>query len=241
MVAPNRSSRVFSGSSSNYCRQTAGLSRRYSNPSLKSTAVQLLSQAGLERRELMSVTGHRCEGSLRSYWTPAITEREKWSKVLSSNPSGVSTAKPPARGNIEMNEDRNVNINIPKEVPFTLSHFTINGNVQFNLFLEEMIHNLGTFMTFVPGTLVCWVQTYITLKANFKNEGKTVGIIRFLLSASITVCMILSAADFSLVSQRLLMEASRSQWALVMFFLTFIGTFAIEFRHSRFGIKRTDI
>lgn len=121
---------------------------------------------------------------------------------------------------------------------FSLSCFgmTLVGN--FQLFLEGMIHNLGTFMTFVPGTLVCWVQTYITLKANLKNEGKTVGIIRFLLSASITVCMILY---FSLMSQRLLMEASRSQWALVMFFLTFIGTFAIEFRHSRFGIKHTDI
>ena len=46
---------------------------------------------------------------------------------------GVSTAKPQQEGNVEMNEDRNVNINIPKEVPFTLSHFTINGNVQFNV------------------------------------------------------------------------------------------------------------
>lgn len=32
----------------------------------------------------------------------------------------------------EANKDRNVNTNVPK-VPFTLSHFTINGNVQLNV------------------------------------------------------------------------------------------------------------
>ncbi len=45
---------------------------------------------------------------------------------------GVSTAKA-QQGNTEVNKDRDVNISILKEVPFTLSNFTINGNVQFNV------------------------------------------------------------------------------------------------------------
>ena len=48
------------------------------------------------------------------------------------------------------------------------------------------------------------------------------------------------AADFSLMGQRLHMQAAQSQWALVMFFITFLGTFAIEFRHNRFDIVCTD-
>ncbi len=31
-----------------------------------------------------------------------------------------------------MNEDRKFNVSVLEEVPFNLSHFTINGNVQFN-------------------------------------------------------------------------------------------------------------
>ncbi|XP_034752893.1 transmembrane protein 150C [Etheostoma cragini] len=108
---------------------------------------------------------------------------------------------------------------------------------QLKVFTEEMIHNFGTLMTFGLGTLYCWVQSYITLRVDLKKEGRKAGIIRFLLSGSITVCMILY---FSLMGQRLHMQAAQCQWALVMFFITFLGTFAIEFRHNRFGIVCTD-
>lgn len=128
-------------------------------------------------------------------------------------------------------------LNISSLVLFSLGSFglTLVGN--FQLFNDEMIHNFGTLMTFGLGTLFCWVQSYITLKVNLKNEGRKVSIIRFLLSGSITVCMILY---FSLMSQRLHMYATQSQWAVVMLFLIFISTFAVEFRHNRFDMMCTD-
>ncbi|XP_022595599.1 transmembrane protein 150C [Seriola dumerili] len=128
-------------------------------------------------------------------------------------------------------------LNFASLVAFSIGCFgmTLVGN--FQLFTQEMIHNLGTFMTFGLGTLFCWVQSYITLRVNLRNEGRKAGIIRFLLSGAITLCMILY---FSLMAQRLHMHAARCQWALVMFFLTFLATFAIEFRHNRFDVVCTD-
>lgn len=49
-----------------------------------------------------------------------------------------------------------------------------------------------------------------------------------------------SKPDFALMAQRLHMHAARAQWALVMFFLAFLGTFAIEFRHYHFEIVCSD-
>ncbi|RXM96046.1 Transmembrane protein 150C [Acipenser ruthenus] len=47
-------------------------------------------------------------------------------------------------------------------------------------------------------------------------------------------------SDFILMAQRLHMHAAQVQWALVMFFISFLGSFAVEFRHYRFEIVCTD-
>lgn len=128
-------------------------------------------------------------------------------------------------------------LNVSSLLMFSVGCFgmTLVGN--FQLFNEESIHNIGTFMTFGLGTLFCWLQSYITVRVNLRSEGRKAGVLRFLLSASITVCMILY---FSLMAQRLHTQATQCQWALVMFFLAFLGTFAIEFRHNSFSIVCTD-
>ncbi|KAM6975489.1 transmembrane protein 150C [Tautogolabrus adspersus] len=138
---------------------------------------------------------------------------------------------------LQLKHKINKHLNIVTLVTFSIGCFgmTLVGN--FQIFADEMIHNLGTFMTFGLGTLFCWLQTFITLRVDIKNEGRKTGIMRFLLSGFITVCMIIY---FSLISQRLHMEAAQSQWALVMFFLIFLCTFAVEFRHNRFDLACTD-
>ncbi|GAA6219177.1 transmembrane protein 150C-like [Lates japonicus] len=129
-------------------------------------------------------------------------------------------------------------LNVVSLVVFSIGCFgmTLVGNVQ--LFTDKITHNLGAILTFGLGTVFCWMQSYITLRVNLRNEGRMVAIIRFLLSGSITVCTILY---FSLLSKHLHMQSAQSQWALAMFFLIFLSTFAIEFRHNRFNIVWADI
>ena len=50
----------------------------------QSTAVGRLSDAGLETRRFMSVTGRRCERSLQADWAPSVQERREQSNILSS-------------------------------------------------------------------------------------------------------------------------------------------------------------
>ncbi|XP_062409389.1 transmembrane protein 150C isoform X2 [Sardina pilchardus] len=111
-------------------------------------------------------------------------------------------------------------MNIGGLVALSLACFgmTLVGN--FQLTNDEELHNVGTSMTFGLGTLFCWVQSFITVKVNLRNEGRR--------------------ADFILMAQGLHMHAARTQWALVMFFLTFLASFAIEFRNYHFEIMCTD-
>lgn len=128
-------------------------------------------------------------------------------------------------------------LNFGSLVAFAIGCFgmTLVGNYQ--VFTDEVTHNVGTLSAFGLGTVFCWIQSFITLRANIRNEGKKAAILRFLLSGIITLCMVL---HFGLASQSLHTEAAQFQWALVMSFLVFIGTFGIEFRHNRFGLVCTD-
>ncbi|XP_015687856.1 transmembrane protein 150C [Protobothrops mucrosquamatus] len=125
-------------------------------------------------------------------------------------------------------------LNVSGLVALCLASFgmTLLGN--FQLSNDEEIHNVGTFLAFGFGTLACWIQSALTLKINLKNEGRKAGIPRVVLSAAITLCLVLY---FILMSEfKFHMHASRVQWGMVMCFLGFFGSFAVEFRHYRFEI-----
>ncbi|PIO34612.1 hypothetical protein AB205_0009860 [Aquarana catesbeiana] len=94
---------------------------------------------------------------------------------------------------------------------------------------NALIHNVGTSMTFGFGTIACWIQSILTFKINIKNEGKITGIPRVILSATITLYFIFEWNNMNIY-------APRVQWVLVMCFITFFGTLAVEFRHCRFEI-----
>ncbi|XP_044284700.1 transmembrane protein 150C isoform X2 [Varanus komodoensis] len=124
-------------------------------------------------------------------------------------------------------------LNVSGLVALCLASFgmTLLGN--FQLTNDEEIHNVGTSLTFGFGTLACWIQSALTLKINLKNEGRKAGIPRVVLSAVITLCVVLY---FILMAQTFHMHAARIQWGMVMCFLCYFGSFAVEFRHYRFEI-----
>ena len=65
--------------------EAAGLSKKYTNHSVRATAITLWSNAGLSNRHIMAISGHRNEQSLRSYNArPSSTQLQHSSDVLSN-------------------------------------------------------------------------------------------------------------------------------------------------------------
>ncbi|XP_060683092.1 transmembrane protein 150C [Hemiscyllium ocellatum] len=107
----------------------------------------------------------------------------------------------------------------------------------FQLSNNEQVHNTGTVLIFGFGTVVCWIQVVLTFQANLKNEGIKVGILRVMIATAISITVILY---FFLVAQLKMFHGARSQWMLIMLYLLYIATFAIEFRYSEFNIQCAD-
>ncbi|XP_029025390.1 transmembrane protein 150C-like isoform X2 [Betta splendens] len=121
---------------------------------------------------------------------------------------------------------------------FSFLGMLITGNIPFAV--DEILPNNGSYMTFFAGLLYCWMQTIMTLKVNLKKEGKMVGLLRVLLSTAITVCLTFYIYLMFHYSYEYDYLTPRFQWAVIMLYLVFFSTFAIEFRHYRFSIECTE-
>ena len=65
--------------------EAAGLSKKYTNHSVRATAITLWSNAGLSNRHIMAISGHRNEQSLRSCNArPSSAQLQHSSDVLSN-------------------------------------------------------------------------------------------------------------------------------------------------------------
>lgn len=119
--------------------KAAGLSRIYTNHSIRATAITLWSNAGVPNRHIMSISGHQNEQSLAHYNSrPSISQLQNCSDVLSralSSPSSscASTASSAVQSTVRESSQSCQEINpsqVAREAASIFQHCTIE-NVQF--------------------------------------------------------------------------------------------------------------
>ncbi|MGH0124937.1 UNVERIFIED_CONTAM: hypothetical protein FKN15_020823 [Acipenser sinensis] len=73
----------------------ANLPKIYTNHCLRSTSVQMLLETCLETKEIMAMTGHKLESSIKSYWHPTLKQRKVWSSLLTAKEDKENSLQPP--------------------------------------------------------------------------------------------------------------------------------------------------
>ena len=109
--------------------EAAGLLQRYTNHSVRATAICLLNEAGFEDREICAITGHKCADSLRAYNAPNEDKKRRMASVLDG-------ASPPKVAKISDDPDMPKTEERPRKKVFqfrrTANDATRLGNVSFS-------------------------------------------------------------------------------------------------------------
>ena len=120
---------------------SAGLSKRYTNHSLRATSVHILDKEQFASRHIMSVTGHKSENSLKTY--TGYTDqniKKRMSDTISESLNPLTTKKVCARsgGNLS-NERQDENLNLASGVLEPVS------NAEFNTIVQDIASSDGEF------------------------------------------------------------------------------------------------
>ena len=111
--------------------EAAGLSKLYTNHSIRATAITLWSNADVPNRHIMSISGHRNEQSLAHYNSPpSVSQHQNCSDVLSSalsapNTACVSTASSAVQSTVPVNSGSRQEINPSQVVRDVASFFQV--------------------------------------------------------------------------------------------------------------------
>lgn len=99
----------------------AGCSKRYTAHCLRATTIQAMSDAGIETRQIMFMSGHRNEASVRSYSRDCSThQKHKLSSILSAAASGNDVDETTGQTGSSL-VTRNSNVNTQIDVSNCLS------------------------------------------------------------------------------------------------------------------------
>ncbi|XP_043936510.1 uncharacterized protein LOC122809249 [Protopterus annectens] len=107
----------------------AGLSRVYTNHSLRTTTVRLLQSAGSQARDIMAVMGLLPNPSVWTCWPPLSQGAQKWSNTLPQQKTVTTTEQ------ASTSTTSNVIQSVPQEkfsgLPFQLLNYSFPGQVKF--------------------------------------------------------------------------------------------------------------
>ncbi|XP_071496853.1 uncharacterized protein [Diadema antillarum] len=130
--------------------EKAGCSKSYTNHSLRATCVTLLDHAGYASRDIMTVSGHRSETSIKNYVRTSEDLKRKMSDTISANiNAGMADLEEVLPDDVL---EKNVHSNAPH--PSTATTDPINDDTDLVIFTDSQLESIeGVVMNELPNTV----------------------------------------------------------------------------------------